>query len=169
MRKILVSLLIISFASACLAMGSAPEPRIKTGDRDLDKALMEVEKRAETADGARAVRKELTERYRIREGDIEFLRKSGYTLGEVYYCGLLARYSDRGIREIAALRGQGVGWGLMAKRVGAKPSDINKVRVRIRKETAIREQKLERERERERIHVPPATRMKTAPPGRKGR
>ncbi len=169
MKKILVSLLIVSFASACLAMGAAPEPRIKTGDRELDKALMEVDRRAGTPDGAKAVRSEMTERYRVREGDMEFLRKRGYTLGEVYYCGLLSKYSGRGIRDIAALRGQGVGWGMMAKRVGAKPSDINKLRVRIRKETAIRKQKLERVREKERIHVPPATRMRTAPSGGKGR
>lgn len=103
MKKILVLLLVVSFASVCFAMGTAPS-RIKTGDKALDKALMEVAKRAKTPDGAKAVRKELTERYRVREADIQFMIKSGYTLGEVYYSGLLAKQSGKGIREIAALR-----------------------------------------------------------------
>jgi hypothetical protein len=163
MKKILVLLLVLSFASVCFAMGEAPKPKIKTGDGALDRALMDVEKRAGTADGAKAVRKELTERYRIKEGDIQFLRKSGHTLGEVYYCGMLSRYSGRGIREIAALRGEGVGWGVMAKRVGAKPAEINKMRVRIRKETAIRKKTMDRKQEQ--IKVSPATKMKAAPSG----
>lgn len=166
-RKILVLLLVLSFASVCFAMGTAPGPRIKTGDKALDKALMEVAKRAKTPDGARAVRRELTERFRIKEGDINILRKQGYTLGEVYYCSLLAKQSGKGIRDIAALRGQGVGWGVMAKKVGAKPSDINKMRVRIRKETAIKKKKVERKQER--IKVSPTPKMKAVPSGRKGR
>lgn len=165
MKKTLVLLLVVSFASVCFAMGTAPGPKIKTGDKALDKALMEVAKRAKTPDGAKAVRKELTERDRIREGDIQFLIKSGYTLGEVYYSGLLSKQSGKGIREIAALRGQGVGWGMMAKRVGVKPSDLNKLRVRIRKETAIKKKKVKKEK----IKVSPTPRKKVVPAGRRGR
>jgi hypothetical protein len=169
MKKILVLLLVLSFASVCFAMGETPQSKVKTGDRDLDKALMAVEKKARTPEGAKEVRSELTERYRIKEGDIQFLRKSGYTLGEVYYCGMLSRYSGRGIREIAALHGKGVGWGVMAKRVGAKPAEINKMRMRIRKETAIRKKTMERKQEQ--IKVSPAVKMKAEPSGggRKGR
>ncbi|MEA3494339.1 MAG: hypothetical protein U9R38_08180 [Candidatus Margulisiibacteriota bacterium] len=170
MKKIIVALLIVSFASVCFAMGTAPQPKIRTGDGDLDKALMEVEKRAGTADGAKAVRKELTERYQVRETDINTLRKQGYTLSGIYYCGLLSKQSGRGIREIAALRGQGVGWGVMAKRVGAKPADINKLRVRMRKGTAIRKKTVERKKERIKVSpAQPAPRMRTAPAGRRGR
>jgi len=166
MKKILgLSVLLLFCATAVLAMGETPRPRVQTGDKDLDKALVEVEKRAGTPDGAKAVRLEIAERYRIKEGDIDFLRKRGYTLGEVYYCGLLARYSGRGIREIAALRGQGVGWGQMAMRVGAKPADLNKLRVRIRKETGVKMQKMEKERIR--VTPVPAPRVKPAPAGKR--
>ena len=171
MRKILVLVLLSFFASVCLAMGTAPEPKIKTGDSSLDRALMDVDKKAATAAGAKEIENELRQQHAITQREMEFMRERRYTLSEAYYLSLLARQSGRKVRDIAAVHEKGVGWGALAKRVGVRPSDLNKLRVRMRKERkeAIREQKKNQERDRIRIHTPEAPRMKSTPPAGGGK
>lgn len=133
MRKAFVVFGLLLLAACCLAAGKAPEPRIKTGDHELDMALMEMEKKALTPEGAKEVRGIIMEDHALTQRQIESLHRRGYTLGEVYYFGLLARQSNRRINDVAALRAQGLGWGVMAQRLKVHPSELNKLRVRLRK------------------------------------
>jgi|GEM_PF-3363581 len=168
MRKSFIVISLLLLASCCLAAGKAPEPRIKTGDHDLDRALMEMEKKALTPEGAKEVRGIIMEDHGLTRRQVESLQRRGYTLGEVYYFGLMARQSNRRVNDVAALRAQGLGWGVMAQRLKVRPAELNRLRVRLRKirQEAVRHQI--KEKERLRIHSPEPPRPKPKPAPRVG-
>ncbi len=50
----------------------------------------------------------------------------------------MSKRSGKQIKELVALRNKGVGWGVLAREAGVKPSDLNKLRVRIAKKGKIK-------------------------------
>ena len=48
-------------------------------------------------------------------------------MAEIEYLALLAKQSRKSINSIVALRSQGVGWGVLAKKLGVQPSALRKL------------------------------------------
>jgi hypothetical protein len=139
MKKILVFLLLLLLAATCWAAGTAPRVKIKTGDASLDMALHDIDKRASTKDGAKLVINDIGLHFSLGKNQIDILHRKGFSLAEIYYMALISKQSGKNINDIAALRSQGLGWGVVAKRIGVHPSELNKLRVRLKKEQQERE------------------------------
>jgi hypothetical protein len=157
-------------------MGTSPKPKFRTGNKDLDHALLDIHTRALTADGRIAVRSEIKLHFSILDNQIDFLSRRGHTLAEVYYLALLAKRSGKKINDVAALHSKGVGWGVLAKRLGVRPSDLNKLRVQIKKnrKAAVKRQKIIKEQKKIKNQVkincpekPPAKKTNQKNKGRK--
>lgn len=126
-------IVLLLFASTCLAADFIAKLNIKTGNAELDLHLSNVNDRAATRAGAAEVRTELKESYFVTDRELVFLSRKGYTLAEIQYFALLARKSGKPINEVAALHSRGIGWGVLAKRLGVHPSDLNKLIVKHKK------------------------------------
>ena len=74
---------------------------------------------------------------------MNYLSKQGYTLSEIYYLASLAKASGKTVTSVAALHSQGVGWGILAQRLGVRPDALRKLIVEQKKadKMMIREQK----------------------------
>lgn len=135
--------LVLLLSAAGFALDFRADMSFKTGDASLDLHLTNVNKMAATPAGAVEVKRDLRENLLLSDRQIVFLSRKGYTLAEISYLALLARKTGRNINDIAALqKSKGVGWGVLAKRLGVRPSDLNKLRVREKK----REKAMTRER-----------------------
>ena len=142
-KKLISTILLLLFATTSFAMGTAPKTGIKTGDKALDKALMEIDKLAAKPEGIKEIEGVLIGGFSITRKEIDSLRKRGYRLTEIYYLSLLAKQSGKKVNSVAALHAKGVGWGVIAKRLGVHPGDLNRLRVRLHKigKKAFKEQK----------------------------
>lgn len=100
---------------------------LKTGDADLDLHLRSTNERASTPAGMAETHNYLTQNYSLQEKEINFLHKRGYTIGEIEYLALLAKQSGKSVNSVAALHSKGVGWGVLAKRLGVQPSALRKL------------------------------------------
>jgi len=107
---------------------------IKTGDASLDLHLRNVNAKASTTAGADEIRNDLRTNFSVTDREILFLSRKGYTLAEINYLALLAKQTGKNVNDIAALHSQGVGWGILAKRLGVHPRDLNKLRVQQKKQ-----------------------------------
>ncbi len=138
MKKTFILLALLLFlVSTAFAMGTAPQVdvKIKTGDKVLDRALMDIDALIAKPAGVEEIMGILSRNFSVTKKEINSLRKRGYTLTEIYYLSLLAKQSKKNINSVAALRAKGVGWGVMAKKLGVRPADLNKTRVRLHKKT----------------------------------
>ncbi|MEE8638044.1 MAG: hypothetical protein V3T21_03265 [Candidatus Margulisiibacteriota bacterium] len=156
-KYILTALMLtLLFASISFAMGTAPGPKIKTGDKALDKALMEIDKLGAKPAGKKEIEGVLMGKFSVTKKEINLLRKRGYSLTEVYYLSLLAKQSGKKVNGVAALHAKGGGWGVLAKRLKVHPGDLNRLRVRLHKirKEAVKEQKREQKQKRFKIHAP---------------
>jgi hypothetical protein len=148
MKKLLllcVSLFLV-LSAAGFALDFSADVSFKTGDNSLDLHFSNVNKMSKTPAGAIEVRRDLRENLLLSDKQITFLSRKGYTLAEISYIALLARKTNMNINDIVVLqKSKGVGWGLLAKRLGVRPSDLNKLRVR--------EKKREKAAARERIEI----------------
>lgn len=136
MRKIVALMIVLFFVSSSLALEFVANFSIKTGDASLDLALTNINKQAKSKDGALAIKVELQKDYSIAKADIAYLLKKKYCLAEIYYLALFAKWTKKPIRRIAAFKSKGIGWGVMAKKLKIKPSDLNKLRVSIKQKKA---------------------------------
>lgn len=137
MRKYLVLVLVFLFATACVAADFSASFSSRTGDVSLDMALRDINIKAKTPAGAGEVKIELRQNLSLSDREIVFLSKRGYTLAEIYYLALLAKKTGKKVNDVAALHSRGVGWGVLAKRLGVRPSDLNKLRVQQKKQEKI--------------------------------
>ena len=133
MKKFLSMIILLLFASTCLAADFSAKLNINTGNAELDLHLSNVNDRAATRAGAAEIRANLKERYSVTERELAFLGKKGYTLAEIQYLALLARKSGKNINDVAAMHSRGIGWGVLAKRLGVHPGDLNKLIVKQKK------------------------------------
>jgi len=136
MKKLVLSCvsLFLVLSAAGFALDFSADVSFKTGDNSLDLHFINVNKMSRTPAGAIEVRRDLRENLLLSDKQITFLSRKGYTLAEISYLALLARKTGRNINDIAALqKSKGVGWGVLAKRLGVRPSDLNKLRVREKK------------------------------------
>ncbi|MFA5183629.1 MAG: hypothetical protein WC405_20160 [Syntrophales bacterium] len=132
MKKIGLFIATLLLASASIAAVSV-DVGIKTGDAELDLHLRSTNNLGSTPAGMIEAHKYIATNYWITEKEVSFLHKQGYTLAEIEYLALLARQSGKPINKIVALRGQGVGWGVLAHRLGVKPSALRKMIVQHKK------------------------------------
>ena len=145
MKKYFAAAVLLLMASACLAVDYSGSLSIKTGDASLDLSLKSVNDRAASPSGAGEVKTEIRQNFSLSDREISFLSKKGYTLAEIYYFASLAKQSWKPVSEVAALRSKGIGWGVMAKRLGVQPSALRKLMVReMKKEKMmVKERKME--------------------------
>jgi len=150
-------------AASVMAAEFKADVSIKTGDASLDMHLRNVNEKASTPAGAIEIKKDLKENLSLSDREISFLSRKGYTLAEINYMALIAKQSGTAINSVAALHSKGVGWGVLAKRYGVKPSALNKLRVRKMKQekTVIREQA--REEQKIKTHIPEPIKAKEPP------
>jgi len=133
MKKIISFVLFLAFASVCPALDYSANLKVQTGDTSLDLHLSNVNAKAATPAGATQIKTELIQYYSVSDKQIKFLNKQGYTLAEIQYLALLAKQSGKSIESVAALRSKGIGWGVLAKRLGVQPSALRK---KVREERA---------------------------------
>ncbi len=129
-KQLIIFLCLFLAVSTVHAMGSAPPPGMNTGDAGLDDALRQIEARAGEPGGEEEIGAVMKKEYGVTQKEIDALRKRGYRVSEIYYMALLARHQNRRISEIASMHAKGVGWGVLAKRLGVHPGDLNRLRAR---------------------------------------
>lgn len=144
MKKVLALFAVLLFASTCLAAEWSANLKIQTGDANLDLSLKNINRRAATPAGAIEVRREITQQFILPEKEIQFLNKKGYCLAEIYYLSLLAKKSGKPASSVAALHSKGIGWGVLAKKLGVKPNELNKLIVKEKKAEKAKEFKVEK-------------------------
>ena len=137
MKKSLVMAFLLFFASACLAADFSANLKFNTGDTQLDLLLNNINSKASTPAGANTAKTELRKKYSVSERELNFLSKKGYTLAEIQYLALLAKQSGKPINHVAALHSKGIGWGVLAKRLGVQPSALRKLMVQEKKQIKI--------------------------------
>jgi len=135
MKKTLAIFIALCFCLTAVgfALDYSADFRIKTGDADLDLRLTNVNAQSSTPGGALEVRKELTRDYGLTQKELDFLSKQGYKLAEIQYLALLARQSGKPVNQVAALHSKGIGWGVLAKKLGVQPSALRKLVIRSKK------------------------------------
>ena len=133
MKKGLLLLVLLAFTSASFAAEFSAKLNVKTGDSNLDLSLSNINTQARTSDGAKQVRADIRQNYSLSDREINFLSKQGYTLAEITYLASLAKAGGKTVTSVAALRSQGVGWGVLAKRLGVRPDALRKLIVREKK------------------------------------
>lgn len=131
MKFILMIAFFVSLVSVCFSMGTPMAAGIKTGNGELDKALDELKKKSGTPEGAADLESEI-KKY-VSPQNFRFLKSNGFHLVEIYYMSLLSKQSGKNIRNIAAMRNKGVGWGVIAKNLNIQPAALNKFRVTTKK------------------------------------
>ncbi|MFH1683347.1 MAG: hypothetical protein ABIA67_00545 [Candidatus Margulisiibacteriota bacterium] len=80
---------------------------------------------------------------------IDHLRKRGYNMDDVFYLSGLAKESGKDVNTVAAMHAKGMGWGVLAKKIGVPPNDLNRLRVKLKniQKEAVREEKKEKVKE----------------------
>ena len=132
--KIVRSIVLMVFL--CVIIASAQDFRFsyngKTGDVGLDAQINDINVSAQgNTDGTL---KELEVSVGIPPKECErIVTTYKVSYGEVYFAGLLKQKSGKPLEEILALRSQGLGWGVIAKRLGLHPSVLNKALRDLRK------------------------------------
>ncbi len=126
MKVLFVFLMLMVFAFSVQAADFSAKLNIKTGDSQLDLHLSNVNSKASTPAGAAMVRTELKGSYKVSDRELSFLSKKGYTLAEIQYLALIAKQSGKPINDVAALHSKGIGWGVLAKRLGVRPDALRK-------------------------------------------
>jgi len=140
---ILVTLCSLILAANCWAVNFKPNLSIKTGDEALDLHLKNVNEKSANPFGAIIIKNDLKEDLSLTDREMNFLSQRGYSLAEINYLALLAKQSGKSVNDVAALHSKGVGWGVLAKRLGVKPRDLNKLRVKQKKQEKVKEEKRE--------------------------
>jgi len=165
MKKSLFFLLLAVFASSCLAAEFKSDLKIRTGDSSLDLHFNNVNSKTATPAGANEVRMELRDKYSVPDKELIFLSKKGYSLAEIQYLALLAKQSGKPINSVAALHSQGIGWGVLAKRLGVQPSALRKLIVSQKKaeKQIIKQERKEKMMIKEQKIEPPLFRMNVPP------
>lgn len=163
MKKWFIFIVLLAFASTCLATEFSANLRIRTGDSALDMHLSNVNSKASTPAGASEVKVELREKYSVSERELNFLSKKGYTLAEIQYLALLAKQSGKSVNDVAALHSKGIGWGVLAKRLGVQPSALRKLIVKEKKAEKVMIKERVEEKEQPRIHAPERPQMREKP------
>jgi len=156
MKKVLILVCLLFVSSLCFAAEFSANFQMKTGDASLDLHLSNVNAKAATSTGAKEIRTELAQNYSLSEKQINFLSKQGYTLAEIQYLALLAKQSGKSVESVAALHGKGVGWGILAHRLGVQPSVLRKLIVQEKKVEKKREMPIKEERVKPMMKEPPA-------------
>ena len=114
MKKIYILLaFVLLIVSVSYAMGSAPKSKLKGEDKKIGNALVNE--------------------YGVTWKQIDHLFKRGYTMDDVFYLSLLAKESGKDVNTVAAMHAKGVGWGVLAKKLGVHPDDLNRLRSRLHK------------------------------------
>ena len=124
---------LLFLATASGAVDNKADLNIKTGDTELDLHLKSTNEKAATPAGMAETHKYLSDNYSLVGKEIEFLHKQGYTMGEIEYLAMLAKQSGQSVNRVAALHSQGVGWGVLAKRLGVRPSALRQLIVKNQK------------------------------------
>jgi hypothetical protein len=133
MKKFIVLLVLLAFTSICFASESGKNIPIKTGDDAVDQSLDDINSRIKTSSGAIEVKKEIKEKLSVTDREINFLNKQGYTLAQIYYLASLAKASGKKVNDVAAMHSKGVGWGVLARRLGVRPDALRKLIVQEKK------------------------------------
>ncbi|HZY10108.1 MAG TPA: helix-turn-helix domain-containing protein [Bacteroidota bacterium] len=104
----------------------------KSGDVDLDAQIKDINISATANTDGTLKELEVTVGIPPKECDrIVTTYKISY--GEVYLLGVIRLKSKKTLEEILVLRSQGLGWGVIAKRLGLHPSTLNKAMREMRK------------------------------------
>lgn len=82
---------------------------------------------------ANSLKDELKFCFGLSYGDFNLLMSRGYNAGETYLVGMLHDKTGKSVRELIRNRKPGQGWGQLAHQLGIHPSELNKMRVAMKK------------------------------------
>lgn len=140
MKRALLLLAVFLFAATANAQ------QVEVGDKSLDKFLTGI-----TSDYAAgkidkdSFKDELKFSFGLSYKDFNLLMNKGYNAGEAYLVGLLHKESGKSITSLIKNRKPGQGWGELAHQLGIPPSELNKMRVAMKKEWKEKEKEKKKE------------------------
>lgn len=132
MKRIVLVIAICLFAISASAQVNT---QVNIGDKSLNKYLTSIA--ADYAAGK--IEKlpfmdELNFCFGMAYKDFNMLMSKGYNAGDAYLIGMLGKHTGKSIKEIIKNRKPGQGWGELAHQLGIPPSELNKMRVAMKKE-----------------------------------
>jgi len=65
---------------------------------------------------------------------VEQLVKQGFTFTDIYYLGFLHKLTGKSVGDLVKEKNQGLGWGVIAQRLGIHPGEFNKARIALKKD-----------------------------------
>jgi len=122
--------------------------QVNTGNKSLDNFLTNMA--VDYAAGKitkEALSDELNFCFGISYKDFNMIMKKGYNAGEAYLIGLLHKQSGKPVSLMIRNRKPGQGWGKLAHELGIHPSELNKMRVAMKKEWKAKEKAEKKEKE----------------------
>lgn len=72
---------------------------------------------------------------------VESLVKQGLSFTDIYYLGFLHQQTGQPVEEILKNKNRGIGWGVVAQRLGIHPGEFNKARIALKKQNKAQKQK----------------------------
>lgn len=137
MKRILFSLLFCFFVLSASAQTST---QVNTGDKSLSNFLTNM---AVDYAAGKIAKEVLSDELKFCFGmsykDFNLVMNKGYNAGEAYMIGLLHKRTGKSVDWIIRNRRPGQGWGQLAHQLGIHPSELNKMRVAMKKEWKAKE------------------------------
>jgi hypothetical protein len=125
----------ILIAAIVLVAVAANAQQVTVGDKSLDKYLTGVAADYAAGKIAKEVfQDELKFNFGMSYKDFNMLINKGYNAGDAYLLGMLHKQSGKSITSLIKKRKPGQGWGELAHQLGIPPSELNKMRVAMKKE-----------------------------------
>jgi len=133
MRRLVMFLLFSLFALTASAQVNLLQ--VNVGDKNMDDFLttMATDYAAGKIDRDN-FQNEIRDNFGVSSKDVNYLIQKGYNAGDVYLLGMLHKRSSKSIEELIKNRKPGQGWGNLAHQLGIPPSELNKMRVAMKKE-----------------------------------
>lgn len=141
MKKILLA---IAFLFVAVTVNAQ---QVNVGDKSLDKylATLATDYAAGKID-KEIFKDELKFSFGMSYKDFNLIMNKGYNAGDAYLLGLLHKQSGKSIASLIKNRKPGQGWGELAHQLGIPPSELNKMRVAMKKKWKEEQKKVKKER-----------------------
>lgn len=137
MKRVLLSLLFCFFVFQASAQVNT---QVNVGDKSLDNFLTNMAVDYAAGKIAKEVLSdELNFCFGMSYKDFNMVMNKGYNAGDAYLIGLLHKQSGKPVSLIIKKRRPGQGWGQLAHQLGIHPSELNKMRVAMKKEWKAKE------------------------------
>jgi len=127
--------LISAICFLALTANAQVSSNVSAGDKNLDGFLTNLAKDyAAGRMNKQSFIDELKFNFGLSSGDFNALMTKGYNAGDAYLLGMLRKRSGKSLEDLIRNRRPGQGWGELAHELGIHPSELNKMRVAMKKQ-----------------------------------